>query len=249
MCKCSALNFSLEKVSSAEVDYSVLLTAREKTARGRRLSFVNIDRTRKIFRGFRFTKPRRRVCRYILSFLRMNLFPNEAMKRFPMPITPNPSPSSVHGNGGNVPATQDFLWISKQQQQHPSIHAHPLKNTIRLGANSIRHKFDGKQWRPLCESPDGYECRNLAFRSALCQKHFYKLHVFKRPYLKSRLPPRQVVLPLPFKRPISHVYGEHPHYHQHVINKTDPNREGDDDDSIQLLENYDVNDVSSDRIM
>lgn len=80
--------------------------------------------------------------------------------------------------------TQDLLWISKHQQQHPSTYAHPLKNTIRLDSRGIRYKFDGKQWRPLCESPDGHECRNVVFRSSLCQKHFYKMTVYKRPYHK-----------------------------------------------------------------
>lgn len=164
------------------------------------------------------------------------------MKRIPMPITPSSSSSSsIHP--GNHSATPDLLWISKQQQQHPSTHAHPLKNTIRVNSSGIRHKFDGKQWRPLCESPDGYECRNLAFRSSLCQKHFYKLHLYKRPYVKngslsaagaSGMPP-----PMALKRPLSHPY-EHQH-HQHSNEHHDIENEHEDmyedDDSIQVLEN------------
>ena len=161
------------------------------------------------------------------------------MKRFPMPMTPTPSPSSIHAGSGRSPVMQDLLWISKQQQQHPSTHAHPLKNTIRVSSNGIRHKFDGKQWRPLCKSPDAYECRNLAFRSSLCQKHFYKLHLFKRPYLKNRPAAPSDVAPMSFKRPISQVY-EH---------KQGTDDDVDGDDSIQLLENYDVSGVDLHRLV
>lgn len=164
------------------------------------------------------------------------------MKRIPMPIQPPPPPppppsssssSSIHP-GSNSPMP-DLLWISKQQQQHPSTHAHPLKNTIRVNSNGIRYKFDGKQWRPLCESPDGYECRNLAFRSSLCQKHFYKLHLFKRPYTKNGSVP-----PLSSKRPVSNSY-EYSHHHSNEHDDIENEQEMyEDDDSIQVLENSDV---------
>ncbi len=169
--------------------------------------------------------------------------PNETMKRIPMPITS----SSIHpGNNPPPPPPPppDLLWISKQQQQHPSTHAHPLKNTVRLSSNGIRHKFDGKQWRPLCESPDGYECRNLAFRSSLCQKHFYKLHHFKRPYAKNGiLPISSPGMPLlALKRPLSHPYEHQHHRHQNdpfdIENGHDDMYE--DDDSIQVLDNNNV---------
>lgn len=162
------------------------------------------------------------------------------MKRMPIPITPTSS-SSIHQ--GTNPAMPDLLWISKQQQQHPSTHAHPLKNTIRVSSNGIRYKFDGKQWRPLCESPDGYECRNLAFRSSLCQKHFYKLHLFKRPYAKNGTlsGPLSGMLPMASKRPLSHSY-EHQHQHHRLENEhydIEDEQEDmyEDDDSIQVLEN------------
>jgi hypothetical protein len=178
-----------------------------------------------------------------LFLFRINHIPNETMKRVPMPIATQPlvSSSSIH-HGNNSPMP-DLLWISKQQQQHPSTHSHPLKNTIRVASNGIRHKFDGKQWRPLCESPDGYECRNLAFRSSLCQKHFYKIHLFKRPYGKPGSIP-----PLSIKRPLSHPY-EHQHHshphHQYPSNENHNMEDADedtydDDDSIQVLENNDV---------
>ena len=125
-----------------------------------------------------------------------------------------PPTSSIH--------PPDLLWISKEQQQHPSLHAHPLKNTVRVNASGLRYKFDGKQWRPLCESPDGYECRNLVFRSSLCQKHFYKVNLFKRPYTKNgSVPPP----PLPLKRLASDSYEQN---------------DVDNDDSIEVLESSDV---------
>ena len=118
-----------------------------------------------------------------------------------------------------MPMMQDLLWISKRQQQHPSTHAHPLKNTIRVSSDGIRHKFDGKQWRPLCESPnDGQECRNLAFRSALCQKHFYKPHLCEPPAPFPGIPRFSL------KRSLIDT-----HEHDHL--------DEEDDDSIQLLEN------------
>jgi len=169
------------------------------------------------------------------------------MKRIPIPIAPSSSTSSSIHSGKN-PTMPDLLWISKQQQQHPSTHAHPLKNTIRVSSNGIRHKFDGKQWRPLCESPDGYECRNLAFRSSLCQKHFYKLHLFKRPYSKNGSLPSSLsgMSPLSLKRPLSHSY-EHQQNYQRPLNDSYESEnehkdmyEDDDDDSIQVLENNDV---------
>jgi hypothetical protein len=164
------------------------------------------------------------------------------MKRIPMPIAPPPASSpSIHPvNNSSMP---DLLWISKQQQQHPSTHAHPLKNTIRVSSNGIRHKFDGKQWRPLCESPDGYECRNLAFRSSLCQKHFYKLHLYKRAHAKNGPlpPPVPGMSPVVLKRPMSHPY-EHQHQHHRSQNDYYDTENGhedmyEDDDSIQVLEN------------
>ena len=118
-----------------------------------------------------------------------------------------------------MPMMQDLLWISKQQQQHPSTHAHPLKNTIRVSFNGTRHKFDGKQWRPLCESPDGPECRNLAFRSALCQKHFYKTHLCKPPAPLPEIPR------LSLKRSLIDTQ-------EHCRDS-----EEEDDDSVQFLEN------------
>jgi hypothetical protein len=172
---------------------------------------------------------------------RINPHYDEAMKRSQMPIAPSPSSTAMPVHQGNNPVMQDLLWISKQQQQHPSTHAHPLKNTIRVSSNGIRHKFDGKQWRPLCESMDGYECRNLAFRSSLCQKHFYKLHLFKRPYVKNG------PIPLPsenpshsLKRPLTHTY----EYHGEEEGE---NTYDHDDDSIQFLENnHNVNNIRND---
>lgn len=174
------------------------------------------------------------------------------MKRIPMPIAPpappsSSSPPSTHPTNNN-PTMPDLLWISKQQQQHPSTHAHPLKNTIRLSSNGIRHKFDGKQWRPLCESPDGFECRNLAFRSSLCQKHFYKIHLFKRPYVKNGIllpPPLPGMPPLSLKRLLSHPYEHHHQHHHHSQNEHyDIENEHvgmyEDDNSIQVLDNNDV---------
>lgn len=70
----------------------------------------------------------------------------------------------------------DLFWMSKQ---------HPLRNTIRLNSQGQRCKFDGRQWRLLCQARDDFECRNLAFRLTLCQKHFYKIHLLKRPYVRS----------------------------------------------------------------
>ena len=137
-----------------------------------------------------------------------------------------PGPSAAHNS--TIP---DLLWISKQQQQHPSIYAHPLKNTVRVSSNGIRHKFDGKQWRPLCQSPDAYECRNVAFRSSLCQKHFYKVNLIKRPYTKSRSTPSH----LPLKRALPADYE-----HQHVRAELDEICQDDNDDSIEVIEDTDV---------
>jgi hypothetical protein len=164
----------------------------------------------------------------------MHQVPNERMKGV--------SISSLSNN----PVTQDLLWISKQQQQHPSIHAHPLKNAIRVNSRGIRFKFDGKQWRSLCQSPDGYECRNLVFRSSLCQKHFYKIHLFKRPYAKngsissSTLP---TIPPLSLKRSLPNEY-EH-HHHQHQLKEQNEINDEleeiyEEDDPIEVIENNDV---------
>jgi hypothetical protein len=154
----------------------------------------------------------------------MHQVPNEPMKRtIPMSVS----------SQSTKPVVQDLLWISKQQQQHPLTHVHPLKNTIRVNSRGIRYKFDGKQWRPLCQSPDGFECRNLAFRSSLCQKHFYKIHLFKRPYAKNGSIP-----PLSLKRCLPSEY-------EQQSNGKDEMEEiyEDDDDSIEVIENNDVRNV------
>lgn len=184
---------------------------------------------------------------------RINQQSTEALKRLPMPLLqPPPSSSSSCIHSGNNSSMPDLLWISKQQQQHPSTHAHPLKNTIRISSNGVRYKFDGKQWRPLCESPDGYECRNLAFRSSLCQKHFYKLHLYKRPYIKSgnhiSTPSNMSMLTL--KRPLINSFDQQQyrhHSHHHPDEKKmehhdvyDEEEEGNDDDSIQVLDNNEI---------
>ncbi|CAF3515613.1 unnamed protein product [Rotaria socialis] len=166
------------------------------------------------------------------------------MKRMAMPL-----PSSASSNHlSSHSMMPDLLWISKQQQQHPSTLAHPLRNTIRVSSNGIRHKFDGKQWRPLCESPDGFECRNLVFRSALCQKHFYKLHQFKRPCgksgsISSSLPS---MVPHSLKRSLPSSFEKQQHHHHHHHSKNDhhdiENEHENiykDDDSIEVLENND----------
>ena len=193
-----------------------------------------------------------------LSFraIRVHQESSDTMKRIQVPLQPSSSlPAAVQANNSML---HDLLWISKQQQQHPSTHAHPLKNTVRVSADGIRHKFDGKQWRPLCESPDGFECRNLAFRASLCQKHFYKLHLFKRPYTKSVNLPKQQGLPLSLKRPLPNEY-DYPQLHRHPHNllttslqqqhgHADEQKDFDeDDDCIQVLDQTDV-DVSASHI-
>ncbi|CAF1180164.1 unnamed protein product [Adineta steineri] len=168
------------------------------------------------------------------------------MKRVPIPIASMPSSNNPENNQ----MMPDLLWISKQQQQHPSTHAHPLKNTIRVNSSGIRQKFDGKQWRTLCQTTDGYDCRNLAFRSLLCQKHFYKVHLSKRPYAKAGSLPIPVLSEaslFALKRPLSHPYKPHHHYHHHhqqiehhdSMNKNDSTIEQDDNNSIELLDNND----------
>ena len=150
----------------------------------------------------------------------MHQVPNEAMKRtFPMPIL----------SQGQKPVIQDLLWISKQQQQHPLTHAHPLKNTIRINSHGVRYKFDGKQWRPLCQSLDGFECRNLAFRSSLCQKHFYKIHLLKRPYVKTNS-----LQPISLKRSLLTKY------EQQSKEQNEMEEVFEDTDSIEVIENHDV---------
>ena len=134
----------------------------------------------------------------------------------------------------------DLLWISKHQQQHPSTYAHPLKNTVRVDATGIRHKFDGKQWRPLCHSPDGYECRNVAFRSSLCQKHFYKINLFKRPYNKHGSHPATAAV----KRSSPNDFEQQPRRHSHDQNVELEEIYDDDDDSIEVLENNHVSSTS-----
>ena len=145
-----------------------------------------------------------------------------------IPILPDKSPS--------VP---DLLWISKHQQQHPSTYAHPLKNTVRIDSNGIRHKFDGKQWRPLCHSPDGFECRNVAFRSSLCQKHFYKINLFKRPYTKHGSH-RAAAAAAVGKRSVPDDFEHQPRRPSHDQNAQLEEIYDDDDDSIELLENNHV---------
>ena len=158
------------------------------------------------------------------------------MQRISMPTAP--SASDYPETHSPIP---DLLWISRQQQQHPLTNLHPLKNTIRVNSNGVRYKFDGKQWRPLCQSSDGHECRNLAFRSSLCQKHFYKLHLYRRPYTKTGSKPTIPVMSgmasMPFKRQLSNLY-EYQHSHPH--HEHDGMYDDDDEDSIQLLENQNV---------
>ncbi|CAF1169184.1 unnamed protein product [Rotaria sordida] len=185
---------------------------------------------------------------------RINQISNETMKRMSMSILPTSSSSSSSSSSTHPTSHSmipDLLWISKQQQQHPSTHAHPLRNTIRVGSNGIRHKFDGKQWRPLCESPDGYECRNLVFRSSLCQKHFYKLHHFKRPYVKSGSlsTPLSGMASLPLKRSLPNSY-EHHHQSRNEHHNIENEHENiyKDDDSIQVLENNDCTITKRDNI-
>jgi len=174
----------------------------------------------------------------------MHQVPNETMKRM-FSIPPSSSSSSVSGlSQPNNPVVQDLLWISKHQQQHPLTHAHPLKNAIRVNSRGIRYKFDGKQWRPLCQSPDGFECRNLAFRSSLCQKHFYKIHLIKRPYGKnnSMLPPSSTQSGIPslsLKRSSLPSEYEYQSKGQNEINDEIEDIY-EDDDSIEVIENNDV---------
>ncbi|CAF1366455.1 unnamed protein product [Adineta steineri] len=170
----------------------------------------------------------------------MHQVPNETMKRFSissssMPVRPSTKNRVVH----------DLLWISKQQQQHPSINAHPLKNTIRINSRGVRFKFDGKQWRPLCQSSDGYECRNLAFRSSLCQKHFYKVHLIKRPYAQKSSTPSQFsdIPPISLKRPLPSEYEKHHHFEHHKSKEDNDELEENyenDDNSIEVIENHDA---------
>ncbi|CAF0802379.1 unnamed protein product [Adineta ricciae] len=160
---------------------------------------------------------------------RMNQTANESTKHIRV-STASTSPSSSLSSSsqlGKHSPPPDLLWISKQQQQHPLTHVHPLKNTVRVNANGVRFKFDGKQWRALCEASDDYECRNLAFRSSLCQKHFYKVHKFKRPYTKSK--PQ-----LSLKQPVNH-----PHYHPSNGYHNSENKEDcmyEEDNSIEMLD-------------
>lgn len=174
------------------------------------------------------------------DFARMHHYPIDNLKRLPLlPGTKSSSPPSVSMPmlPGPNPIMQDLLWMSKHQQPHSGALMHPLKNTIRISSNGVRHKFDGKQWRPLCESPDGYECRNLAFRSSLCQKHFYKCHLFKRPYTKTgaQMAPNEIPSGS-LKRPMSHTYDSHPmHYHLSHGHSND-----DEDDCIQVVEDHEV---------
>ena len=152
-----------------------------------------------------------------------------------IPVVTSNYPSEPHS------PPPDLLWVSRQQQQHPLTHLHPLKNTIRVNSNGVRYKFDGKQWRPLCESAEGHECRNLAFRSSLCQKHFYKIHICKRPYTKAGSKPiLSAISDLPFvplKRPLSNPYD---YQHSHTQHEQHAMYDDDDDDSIQFLDSQDV---------
>ena len=141
-----------------------------------------------------------------------------------MPINSNPtvSPSVSLHHRYNPMLNNEFLWINKQHE-HSSTRFHPLKNTIRVTTSGYRLKFDGKQWRPLCQSAEGFECRNLAFRSSLCQKHFYKLHLAKRSYKKAN----SISIKRPF--PVDD-YSEKSTYRIEEINE----------DSIQFLDQQTV---------
>ena len=177
------------------------------------------------------------------DFARMHHYPMDNLKRLPLPTGTNshsPPSISMPMHSGHNPIMQDLLWMNKHQQAHPAALIHPLKNTIRISSNGVRHKFDGKQWRPLCESPDGYECRNLAFRSSLCQKHFYKCHLFKRPYTKSgaQMAPNEIVSGQ-LKRPLSQIYESH-----HRLSHGHSNEE-EEDDCIQVVEDHEVNSESN----
>lgn len=142
----------------------------------------------------------------------------------------------------NNPVVHDLLWISKQQQEHPLLHAHPLKNTIRINSRGIRFKFDGKQWRPLCQSVDGYECRNLAFRSSLCQKHFYKAHLFKRPYAHKIFPSSQTqqLAPVSHKRSLPSEYEQSPPQQEKRVRVQSEEVYHEDENSIEVIEYHDV---------
>ncbi|UJR21706.1 hypothetical protein I4U23_024783 [Adineta vaga] len=167
----------------------------------------------------------------------MHQVPNETMKRFSIPPSAMPRLPSVDHSVG-----QHLLWISRQQQQHPSLHAHPLKNTIRVNSRGTRFKFDGKQWRPLCQSTDGYECRNLAFRSSLCQKHFYKVHLFKRPYIQKPISSTQMpaIPPISLKRPLLVEYDESQAKQEKKSNEESKETDEDEDDLIEVIENHDA---------
>lgn len=143
----------------------------------------------------------------------MHQVPNESMRR---------SYATSTITSECKPLIQDLLWISKQQQQHPLTHVHPLKNTIKINSRGQRCKFDGKQWRHLCESNDGFECRNLAFRSSLCQKHFYKVHLSKQFSMNSPSIP-----PLSLKRSLLTKYEQQL-------------KEQKNDNSIESVENHHV---------
>lgn len=161
----------------------------------------------------------------------MHQVPSETMKR----MTSIPSSLMSKVSQSSNPVVQDLLWISKHQQQHPLTHAHPLKNTIRINSRGIRYKFDGKQWRPLCQSNNGFECRNLAFRSSLCQKHFYKIHLFKRPYAKTNSSNQPGIPPLSLKRSLTSEYERQTTEENDIEDIYE-----DDDDSIKIIENNDV---------
>lgn len=161
----------------------------------------------------------------------MHQVPNETIKHI----------NSISSMSGVLqkpnPIVQDLLWISKHQQQHPLTHVHPLKNTIRVNSRGIRFKFDGKQWRPLCQSPDSFECRNIVFRSSLCQKHFYKIHLFKRPYGKNHSSPS--IPPISLKRLLP-LECETQTKEQNEIHDDIEDIVYENDDSIEVIENHDV---------
>ncbi|CAF1396258.1 unnamed protein product [Adineta ricciae] len=167
----------------------------------------------------------------------MHTIPSQHMKRFTFP------PSSMSARSAvNNPVVHDLLWISKQQQQqHPLLHAHPLKNTIRVNSRGIRFKFDGKQWRPLCQSLDECECRNLAFRSSLCQKHFYKAHLCKRPYTHKIFPSfkAQQIAPASHERLLPNEYDRSSQQEEKQVRVLSKEVYHEDENSIEVIEDHD----------
>ncbi|CAF0720659.1 unnamed protein product [Adineta ricciae] len=163
----------------------------------------------------------------------MHKIPSQHMKRFTLPSSSMSTLSAV-----NRPVVHDLLWISKQQQQHSLLHARPLKNTIRVNSRGIRFKFDGKQWRPLCQSIDGCECRNLAFRSSLCQKHFYKAHLYKRTYAHKIFPSlkAQQIASASHKHSLSNEYERSSPQEEKQVRVQSKDVYHEDENSIEVIE-------------